>query len=176
MGLVSDFVSMLNTNKLKNKKTLTSIVIIILCFFDKVNEINMIIQATLLTLVFVVIKMLYTVPHQIDLEDYILKNCIGMLSFITILKKIPSLIKLPDGIIKSINNFINNTDTIAGTLMDGNPPASVDTQNIDINGTTKGIELNKEITFTQDQTQSQTTNIVEKTIIKSILEKVINGL
>ena len=121
----------------------------------------MIILTTLLTLVFIVIKMLYNIPHQINLEDYILKNCIGMISFITILRKIPILFTSPDGIIKSINTFINNTNNIAETFMDGKRDQDIN-QNIDINGTTNEIKLNNDI--------------IESKIIKSFLEKIINRI
>lgn len=137
----------------------------------------MIIHATLLTLVFVVIKMLYTYPNHIDLEHYVLKNCIGMITYITILRKIPSLILLPNGIIKSINNFINGTDTIAGTLMDGNPPTPPVSNICPCdNQTTMCANIKSSNDIMLVDNQSQPTNIVEKTIIKSILEKIINGL
>lgn len=191
MTLISNFSSIFSIDKI-TKKTFAAMSIIIFKFFNQVNEINMIIQATLLTLVFVVMNMLYN-TRSIDLNDNIIKNCIGMLSFITLVDKTGYILS-PDIIIDSINNFISNTNIIAEAFMDGNNREDLNIKsntNADTNGTTNintnpnnsinrnlsGIELNKNNMISiQTQTNEKPKNLLSKSIIKTLLQKVISKL
>ena len=168
MYIISEFLSKISLNKL-TKKTIACVVVIFLFFFKKMNEINLIIKLLLLSIVFVVIKMLCIKPYKINLENNILKNCIGMITIITLLRK-TSFITLPDIIINAINTFINNTNTIAEKYLDGNNNC-VNTNpnpNPNSNCIIENNELNK------DNTINNTFDSVEKIIIKSVFEKFIS--
>lgn len=164
MGLFSDFLNKITISKL-TKKTWVSLIVIFLHFFNRIDEINIIIQILLYTIVFICIKSFYISQQLvIDLENSTLKNCIGMLTIITLLRK-TSFIGLPDSIIKSINSFISNTNVVAENLMDGS--------NVNPNVNTN-IDVIKEINLlsTNDLVKQQS-NSIEKIIFKSILEKFI---
>lgn len=167
--MLGDLINKLSINKI-TKKTFGAIVIIFLHFLNRTDEINMIIQGLLLTLVFVVGKMLFNYPHQIDLEHYLLKNSLGLISFITLLRK-TSFISLPDSIIRSINSFISNTNTLAENFMDGVPVIDQNlntTRNIDFGENVFGDNINQNL--------DPNPNPLEKVILKSVFEKIITTL
>lgn len=160
MSTITNILNKISINKL-SKKTLFCIGIISLEFTNNIKSINMIIQLLLLTIVFIIVQMLLNSPHQLDLENYILKNCIGMLSIITLLRK-TSFIAMPDSIIKSINSFITNTNSLAENLMDGVNPNK-----------NQNIETNLILDQNQNQNQNQ---ILTNTIIKNILTSFVSTL
>lgn len=183
MSIITDFIKKISTDKI-TKKTQVAIGIVLLNFFERTDEINLIIHATLLTLVYVVINMLYNYPHQIDLEHPKLKNCVGLLSFINLLKK-TSFVSSIDGIIRSVNSFIIGTNSFAENFMDGGDPRNINMDiNMDVNvdmGTNenfnpdaRGIIMNTNPTNITNITN--TTNTMENTIIKSILQNFLNKL
>jgi hypothetical protein len=172
MYIISEFLSKISLNKL-TKKTISCVVVIFLFFFNKINEVNLIIRLLLLSIVFVVIKMLCIKPYKINLENDILKNSIGMITIITLLRK-TSFITLPDIIINAINTFINNTNTIAEKYLDGNNNCvnnncvNNNCVNTNPNCIIENNELNKDIII------NNTFDSVEKIIIKSVFEKFIS--
>jgi hypothetical protein len=160
-----------------SKKTIVCLILIIYKFLNPLTTFNYIMKILLCAITFLIGKMLLKSPHEINLEDYQLRNGIGLIAIIAIMNKTTSFLSTPTSIIMAINALIKSTGIIANGFMDGTNIANICIPDpVPIPVPVVPIDLPAVPVDLLAVPNPNQTSSIEKEIIKSILEKIISKL